>query len=257
MFTAVGLYTLVGIGMPLCAVVVNFGVYFQLDPFYPVIETLFPKKDLLILKTTIRYFVLFISTTEVFRAGIIFIPEAIMVVITLNSSTTKITQLAYQSKRMAWGGFSLSPVALKTIKIYKMIQLYLTIIKPFCTPELPILIFCGSLLAIVCNFATVKMYDKVELPVYICAPCFSIIVMVLVATLVPQASQVFEKCRAYKAALKFTVRSKTEKSIFRSLQLYGIKCPYFMCKSSVRTKIVEYQMNYTMTLLISVKTPGL
>jgi len=139
--------------------------------------------------------------------------------------------------------------------MYWLIQLYLTVNERFFKPELPIIIFCGSLLAIVCNFATIKLYNKLDLPLYSCFPSFSIIVLVLVVTLVSQASNVYEKCRAYQSQLKYTVRTKIEKSVFRSLKPFGIRCPLFMCKSSVRTKIIEYQMNYSMTSLISIKTP--
>jgi len=228
-----------------------FVVYFELDALYPVIESLLPNKDFLVLKIALRYFVFLLAGTEVFRTTITFVPAAIVMLITLNNSTSRMTQVARYAKRFSWKGFSLSPAAVKTIKIYKMIQVYLATIKPLYTYEVPVLTFCGSLLAVVCNFGTITMYDKVELPIYICGPSLSIIVIAMIVTLVPQAQNVFENCQAYQKELKFTVRSKVEKAVLRSLKPFGITCPFFMVKSCVRPKIVEYQLYYTMNLLIS------
>jgi len=100
------------------------------------------------------------------------------------------------------------------------------------------------------------MYEKVELPLYVCFPSLSIVVFVMNITLVPQAQNVFENCQAYREELKFTVKSKTEKAVLRSLRPFGIKCQFFMMRSSIRPQIVEYQTSYTMTLLISMKSRG-
>jgi len=175
-----------------------------------------------------------------------------MLTCTLNSSITRMTHLVMNPVRVSWKGFTVTPVALKTIKIYKMIQLYLTISEPIYSSEIPVLIFGGSLLAILCNFGTIKLYGRVELPLYICQPSLSLFVVVLVLTLVPQANNVFEKCRAYRAILKFTVKSRIEKAVLKSLKPFGMHATFFTMKSRVRTKIVECQMYYTMTLLISI-----
>jgi len=100
------------------------------------------------------------------------------------------------------------------------------------------------------------MYDKVELPIYICVANFSVGVIVLVVTLLPQAQNVYENSRAYQAELKFTVKSKVEKTVIKALRPFGITCQFFMMKSTVRPKIIEYQLYYTMTLLISIKIPA-
>jgi len=166
------------------------------------------------LKTSIRYCAWYFTINEQFRSAVTFIYEAIMVLLTLNNAITRITQLAYKAKRFSWKGLSVSRDALKSIKIYKMCQLYLIIIKPFYDPELPIIIFCGSLQAVISNYGTIILYDKVlERPLYICFPCLSIIVIVLIATLLTQADNVFEKCQTYQEELKFTVKSKAEKAV--------------------------------------------
>jgi len=241
--TALGLYILVGILMPLCLLLVIFGVYFQLDALYPVIESLFPSGDFHILKILVRCIVLYLAFIEVFRTVITFVSMSIVYPMALNNATTRITNAAQNAKRFSWKGFSLSPAVLKTIEIYKMIQIYLTVIKPLYNNELPILIFCGSVLAVVCNFGTLTLYDKVELPLYACFPCISIIVIVLVVFLVPQAQNVFENSQAYRKELKFRVKSKTERAVLRSLRAFCINCPFFKTKASIRPQMIQYQTN--------------
>jgi len=214
---------------------------------------LLPYENVRIVNIVLRYFALYIAGKEIFSTALTYLPMAIVLLMALNSSTTGIAKIARNSKRFLWKGFSVSPAAMKTIKIYKMIQVYLMVIKSLYTYELPILIFCGSLLAVVSNFATLTMYDKVELPLYVCAPSLSIIVIVLIVTLVPQAHNVFENCQAYRKELKITVKSKIEKAVLRSLRPFGIHCQLFMMRASIRPQIIQYQTNYTMTLLISMK----
>jgi len=254
-FAAFASYALVGIGIVILLLLVVFVVYFGLDALHPITESMLPNKDYFLLKVALRYFVFLMAATEVFRTAITFLPAAIVMLLTLNNSSSRMAQVARHAKRFSWRGFSCSPSALKTIKIYKMIQVYLTVMKPLYTYLVPILIFCGSLLAVVCNFATIAMYDKLELPLYICTPIASIMVIVMIVTLVPQAQNVFENCRAYQKELRFTVRSKVEKAVLRSLRPFGINCQFFMMKSCIRPKIIEYQLYYTMTLLISIKVP--
>jgi len=110
--------------MPLGLILVTFGVYSQLDALYPVIERLSPSEDLHIPKIPLRYFVFYFAVTDLFRTEVTFLSMAIVFLMALNNST-RITQVAGNAKRFSWRGFSVSPAALKTIKIYKMIQVYL------------------------------------------------------------------------------------------------------------------------------------
>jgi len=234
-----------------------FVVHFNLDPVGPSLLKLLSNTNTNHLHNFLlpfRYSIMLSSVLEAFRTGITYISSCIVMMITLNNSISRISQLVLNPLQVSWKGFTVTPVALKTIKIYKMIQLYLNITEPIYSTVMPVMIFCGSLLVVVCNFSTVKFYGKVEFYLYICAPGWSIIEILIVLTLLPQANNIFEKCQAYRAALKFAMKSKMEKTVLKSLKPFGMSATFFTMKSSLRTKMVEYQMYYTMTLLISLKS---
>jgi len=98
-------------------------------------------------KIVIRYTALIIAITEAGCTGIIYIPGAIVMLITVNNSISRMMQLVANPVQVSWKGLTITPVALKTIKIYRMIQLYLTVSEPIYASEIPVMIFCGSLLA--------------------------------------------------------------------------------------------------------------
>jgi hypothetical protein len=91
------------------------------------------------------------------------------------------------------------------------------------------------------------------MPLYLAGPFLSAAVCVLTVVAVPAATSIFDQSEELLLHLKAATRTRHQKKLVCSLKPFGVQSgPFFMMKNSVRRKIIEMQLYYTMTTSIIV-----
>jgi hypothetical protein len=117
--------------------------------------------------------------------------------------------------------------------------------------ETPILIFTASLLVVIYNYATIKLYAVLGIPLYFVAPLVSATINISEVYLVPEAVQVYEGSSNLRSWIKFLSRSKYERRKAASLRPVCINVgPFCMIDKSVQRSIFSYQIIYTVNALL-------
>jgi hypothetical protein len=141
---------------------------------------------------------------------------------------------------------------IKGLNIFNQIQIYFAINETLYFWEIPIILTFGSVLMILGNYTTIKLHHFLEIPLILLPPAASISVFIMVISLVPETTDVFEGSVNFLRQLKASTRSPYGKKAAGALKPYGLKSgPFFMMKNTMRKKLIEVQLLYTINLLLS------
>jgi len=244
-----GLFMTVNVGGMLVLIA---GLYSDLDPLCSFIRYWNVNYNSIIFRI-IRAIIAWIGMWQVVSSILLFLLGAMVLAVIVDSSLSTVLWKLSQIHVNDFYSNKTSMRLLQVIRNYQAIQIYVNISKPFYRTEAPILLFFGSLLAVLANFVSLKMYHILRFEIYIVAPLISCLVFAMMVTIMPQAGNIFEKCELVLRTTKGKIRSKYAQKILISLKCNGVDANFFVVKSSVRTKTVEMQFYYTVNALISVE----
>jgi len=170
------------------------GIYMELEPAYPYATMLvsFLPSIFRPLQSTIAILIRITHTwfqiLEIINSILIYFMGALLMLVTLNASVKTLSTIVSKAETNDALGFVFFS---KIIQLYKMIQIYLQMHRPIYSAQIPTFIFCGSAIIVLANFATIKMYDLLGLPLYLVAPMTSFFVISCLLSLLPQAILVY------------------------------------------------------------------
>jgi hypothetical protein len=227
------------------------------DPLYPLLAWLLPSSIVNNYGAFIivRFILFTIVLVELFRCLTTYLLMALLMVVSVNDmsrrmaymlSLTGITASRWRKLKTA------SNKVIQGLKIFNHIQIYFAMIETLYFWELPSVLFFGSILIIFGNYATIKLHSLLEIPLILLPPTTSIGVFIMMISLVPETADVFERSVNFLRQLKASTRSPYGKKAAGALKPYGLKSgPFFMMKNSMRKKLIEVQLLYTINLLLS------
>lgn len=141
----------------------------------------------------------------------------------------------------------------RVMKVYKELQIWNCYCNHnFCYFAVPPLIFFGMSIIIFATYLTIRIPGKIPLALYLLLPTTSVIGFVVVVTILPQGTMVYEKSVSFLGFLRGTCFSRYEMRIFRSLNNVGIMVgPFGMLTKSLMLAIVWNIVYYTINLLLT------
>lgn len=141
----------------------------------------------------------------------------------------------------------------KVIKVFKELQLWNIIYNQnLCYSVVPHLILFGMSIITLANYLTIRLPRKVPLMLYVIFPATSLTGLVFVMTIVPQATQVFEKSEIFLGCLTGKCFLKYERRLLYSLNKVGIRIgPFGTASKSLMLAIAWNIVYYTINLLIA------
>jgi hypothetical protein len=253
LITELAMKAIVIIGIVL-AIAITFGAVWQeLDPLYPILLAVFPQ---FVLKSTYLFYFLRICIfasviCESYPVLTIFYLSLLIYMISLKEITCKVIKLL-KSSDSHWNTLKLrSRILLGSISMFRQCQIYMILNRQAYFWNNPVLICSGSTLMVVSNYITIKLYRTLGMPLYLAAPFLSAAVFVFTVVVLPAATSIFDESEELLFHLKASTRTRHHKKIVRSLKPFGMRTVFFMMKNMNRRKIIEAQVYYTITLLLS------
>lgn len=141
----------------------------------------------------------------------------------------------------------------RVLKVYKEVQIW----TRYCNQNYmylsaPPIIFFGMCTLIFTNYMTIKFPGKLPLPLYLLGPGTSLAGFIVLLTLLPQATLVWESSKDFLGVLKVKCFSKYELRLFRSVSKVGVAIgPFgYATKSwmvAILWNIVNYSINFLLT----------
>jgi len=124
--------------------------------------------------------------------------------------------------------------------------------ESFYATAIPMIIYCGSMLIVLSNYCTIRLYGIVNPALYSVFPILSVSVMVFNLTVVPEATKnIHEKSVELHRHVVKLAENKYGRCTVRSLRVFGLSATFFLMKNNLRRRIIEYQLYYTVNLLLS------
>ena len=151
------------------------------------------------------------------------------------------------------------------VQTYKILDVITRQMAPFLSKSISIIMCLGSSLIILLDFATIKMYRVIPMPLYFFFPTVGITAKIILHTLLPQiiwireqSYQVLERIRNQAVDIKSGPARKEflmELKHLRPAPIYVSFANYnfVALKNSLKTNYYYLLLYYTITALLSVK----
>jgi hypothetical protein len=226
------------------------------DPFYSLLVWLLPSSIFNFpVFIIVRYALFAFAMTEVFRCLTAYMFVALLMVVSINDTSKRMayTLSLTEIKACKWRKLkTVSNKVIQGLKIFNQMQIYFAMNEILYFWQIPIILFFGSILMILGNYTIIKLHSHLELPLILLPPATSIAVLMAMMSLVPETTNVYEGSVNFLRQLKASTRSPYGKKAAGALKPYGLKSgPFFMMKNSMRKKLIEVQLLYTINLLLS------
>jgi hypothetical protein len=103
--------------------------------------------------------------------------------------------------------------------------------------SLPILLFFGQSILVLSSYATIKMHDIIPMPFYLGMPCLSVYVVLIIMSLFPSASNIYEESDRFLNLVRgIYMRDKYWRKAWRSQPAIRMEFgPLFFAKKSTKT----------------------
>ena len=252
------------ISILLAPLAVIFFTYFNLGSLDPLVAFCLPKGPSLFipfLSLSLRFVFNLFLVSELTKSGLLLF----FFLMHYTYSVNKLTQQLYNFQRprtrraqlqvVNEANHRVSNVLQHNLRIYSRLRLVVENFNThYCFYVVPILIFSGVTLIVICNYGTIRMYDTLGMPYFLLFPIMSFVVFIFTVTAVPEAAKVYELSAEYLRRVRSLPKSKYEQKLLRSLMPLGVKAgPFFTMKRSIFLTMIDSMAYYTMTLLLSFK----
>jgi hypothetical protein len=118
----------------------------------------------------------------------------------------------------------------------------------------PFLLLNGLIILVLSNFATIKMQDRIPMPFYLVMPFLSLFVVLIIMTLFPAASNIYEDSTQFLRLMRYVVgKDKYWRKVWRAERAVKIQIGgFFFAKRSTKTTFLCLCIDFTInTLLIT------
>jgi len=201
----------------------------------------------------VRIFAFFFLSVEIVRVMSVYIIAALIMLLTLNTLSKSIVTLLYNGyyakvkRKLILSKYKVT----KCFVIYRQVQLYIKVSEPMFYDQVPVLLFSGSALVVLCNYGTIKMYETLG-NLYYCAPVMSAITIILFNTLLPEANNIYEGGKSFKAGLGINSSTLYDKKLVKSLKVYKLTVgPFIDMTKEIRSLILDAQFQITTDCVLS------
>jgi len=223
-------------------------VVFKVDPFGRYIERLLSNSLSPTALFCIRTFEILLIGSELYRVFMTYLPIAIILLVTLNSTLENLIKYINESSvQRSKIRISRLIFFMKAVDTFRVMKVYFRKNECVYATFIPIIIFSGSALIVVTNYCTIKLYGIVLPPIYFIFPVISLTVL----TVVPEAANIHESSLKLQRNIARLSQTKYEKCVVRSLRVFGMHATFFMFRKEIKREIVGYQLDYTVNLLLS------
>lgn len=139
------------------------------------------------------------------------------------------------------------------LKVYKELQIWNRYVNQnYCYLAGPPITFFGMCTLVFCNYATIRFPGRLPLSVFWLVPVTSSVGFILLMTILPPATQVWESSLKLLGVLKWRCFSKYELRVFRSVNAVGIAIgPFGHATQSWMVAILWNIVNYSINLLLT------
>jgi len=227
-------------------------VLLNFDPLRRFVTYLFSNLLTPIQLIPIRIIVFWLLGVDFYRTIVTYFLAALIFLVTLNSVLVQLTKHLSETV-LQLSKFRIPKLILfmKAANAFRATEVYLKKNEFVYSTAIPIVIFSGSTLFVVTSYSTIKLCGIVFPPEYLIFPTLSIVVIIFVLTVVPEATKVYEESLKFHRSVARLSHSKYAKCVSRSLRIFGLHATFFVMKDSVKSRIIEFQLYYTVNLLIS------
>jgi hypothetical protein len=116
----------------------------------------------------------------------------------------------------------------------------------------PFLLLNGLIILVLSNYATIKMQDRIPMPFYLAMPFLSLFVVLIIMTLFPAASYIYEDSKQFLRLMGYVVgKDKYWRKVWRAERAVKIKfgC-FFFAKRSTKTTFLYLCIDFTINALL-------
>jgi len=236
------IYTIAGTGI----------VILNVDPFGRYISRYFSLYLPSLILLPVRIVLILLLGSELYRVFMTYLFIAIILLVTLNNTLQNlikcITETSLQRSKIR---ISRLILFMKAVDAFRALEIYFKKNEFAYAATIPIIIYFSSTLIVLSNYCTIKLYGVVFPAEYFMFPAISMCVVIFVLTVVPEATNIHERSLNLHWNVAKLTQTKYGKATVRSLRVFGMNATFFMMTNSIRQGIIEYQLNYTINLLLS------
>jgi hypothetical protein len=226
------------------------GSYFGIDVLYPLAQLLIARVPISTYFTVfVRYF---IAAYFSYRTWQTLVSLLVLLAIFLQSALKLVCILTETLNILR----NIKPCNLPVQRLKSVIRLH-TELSLICSAIgevlsfLPFLLLLGVFLIVIGDYGTLKMYSIIEMPWFLGFPGLSLIVKIIIAVLLPQATKIYETADQFRLGLYYITRTKHDKRIARSFRPARINFgSLFFAKKSTKSAYFKTIFDATINSLL-------